>query len=502
MSFVSEVVSSLTGTTPEVYDLVVVGSGFAGSMTTLNFLEECKKLGKRGKVALIEAGKDGERCGASRWTMAYLRLDKDNNFDLDWKHEMKRVSNGLADQEYCARMEQEVPITAQYLIDHGVKFNHHDEKNVLLEFKTNQHFVFPQGGGHAIINALFDHIRKFDGVTVMWETQAEHLLTQDDGVVCGVKVRKSDGRMTKVHGKKVMLACGGFEGNREMLGQYVGPRTEHLELIAPGLKYNTGFGLKMGLEVGAAVAGSMSGMHCELVDTRATKPDAVIWGHNYGIVVNKHCKRFYDEGKRHLFATFEMIALETWRDQDQQSYFVTDKTIMDRFRPGWVYDTTDQEPEQSDTIEGLAEKLGLDPKELKKTVDEFNAATNENEFDLMKLDGKRTTGLSPDKTNWAQPINTPPFYGYPMKAQLTFTYGGLKCDLDSRVLATTGVPIPGLYAAGELSGLFYNEILLQRACFVLSPSAELRAGMPRRHFDGNLFAVLVDEGELGGTISV
>ncbi|KAK5464879.1 hypothetical protein LTS15_001442 [Exophiala xenobiotica] len=218
MSFVSEVVSSLTGTTPEVYDLVVVGSGFAGSMTTLNFLEECKKLGKRGKVALIEAGKDGERCGASRWTMAYLRLDKDNNFDSDWKHEMKRVSNGLADQEYCARMEQEVPITAQYLIDHGVKFNHHDEKNVLLEFKTNQHFVFPQGGGHAIINALFDHIRKFDGVTVMWETQAEHLLTQDDGVVCGVKVRKSDGRMTKVHGKKVMLACGGFEGNREMCG--------------------------------------------------------------------------------------------------------------------------------------------------------------------------------------------------------------------------------------------------------------------------------------------
>jgi tricarballylate dehydrogenase len=163
-----------------------------------------------------EAQVDGLR--TCRWTMAYLRLDKDNNFDLDWKHEMKRVSNGLADQEYCARMEQEVPITAQYLIDHGVKFNHHDEKNVLLEFKTNQHFVFPQGGGHAIINALFDHIRKFDGVTVMWETQAEHLLTQDDGVVCGVKVRKSDGRMTKVHGKKVMLACGGFEGNREMCG--------------------------------------------------------------------------------------------------------------------------------------------------------------------------------------------------------------------------------------------------------------------------------------------
>ncbi|KAJ9615605.1 hypothetical protein H2200_001680 [Cladophialophora chaetospira] len=386
--------------------------------------------------------------------MAYLRLDKDNQFDSGWKHEMKRVSDGLADQEYCAQMEKEVPTTVQYLIDHGVKFNHHDEKDVFLEFETDQHFVFPEGGGHAIINALFDKIRKFDNVTILWETQAEQLLTAEDGAVTGVKIRKADGRMAKVHGKKVMLACGGFEGNREMLGRYVGPRTEHLELIAPGLKYNTGFGLKMGLEVGAATAGSLSGMHCELVDIRAKKPDAVIWGHGYGIVVNEHSKRFYDEGQRHLFATFEMIALETWRDQNQKSYFVTDSVIMDRFRPGWVYDTTDQEPEQSDTIEGLAEKLGLDPKELKKTVDEFNAAINDKPFELLALDGKRTHGLSPDKTNWANPISKPPYFGAP---QLTFTYGGLKCDLDSRVLSTTGVPIPGLYCAGELSGLFYNE---------------------------------------------
>lgn len=165
----ASLISSLTGSAPTVYDLVVVGSGFAGSMTTLNFLEECSKLGKLGKVALIEAGKDGERCGASRWTMAYLRLDKDNKFDDKWKDEMHLVSKGLADQDYCKRMEQEVPVTAQYLLDHGVKLNHHDEKNVLLEFNTNQHFVFPEGGGHAIINALFDHIRKYDGVNIMWE---------------------------------------------------------------------------------------------------------------------------------------------------------------------------------------------------------------------------------------------------------------------------------------------------------------------------------------------
>lgn len=105
------------GVTPQEYDLVVVGSGFAGSMTTLNFLEECKRSNKEARVALIEVGKEGERCGASRWTMAYLRLDKDNNFDPDWIKEMDRVSNGLADLEYCRKMGEEVPITAQYLLD-------------------------------------------------------------------------------------------------------------------------------------------------------------------------------------------------------------------------------------------------------------------------------------------------------------------------------------------------------------------------------------------------
>lgn len=73
-----------------------------------------------------------------------------------------------------------------------------------------------------------------------------------------------------------MLACGGFEGNREMLAKYVGNRTHELPLIAPGLKYNKGAGLNMALEVGAETSGSFDGMHCELVDTRAQKPDAVI----------------------------------------------------------------------------------------------------------------------------------------------------------------------------------------------------------------------------------
>lgn len=173
--------------------------------------------------------------------------------------------------------------------------------------------------------------------------------------------------------------------------------------------------------------------------------------------MNKQSERFYDEGKRHLFATFEMIALETWRDQNQQAYFVTDSTIMKRFRPGWVYDTTDKEPEQADSIPELAKKLGLDPDELDKTVRNFNSACSSHDFEVMKLDGKRTTGLKPDKTNWANPIDAPPYFGYPLTSNLTFTYGGLATNLDAQVVTKYGVPIPGLYCAGELSGLYYHE---------------------------------------------
>ncbi|KAK0253800.1 hypothetical protein LTS09_011104 [Friedmanniomyces endolithicus] len=438
------------------YDLVVVGSGFAGSMATLNFLEECRKQHKSGRVALVEVGKDGERCGASRWTMAYLRLDKNLDFG--------QVSNGLADEEYCHKLQKEAGITAHYLEDHGVKFVHHDETNVLLEFKTGQHFVFPEGGGKAIISKLFEQIREFDNCDIYWETEAIRLMTDDAGAIRGLKVRKNDGLLHDLLAPNVVLACGGFEGNQEMLARYIGRNTHALPLIAPGLKYNRGAGLRMALEVGAGTAGSFDGMHCELVDTRAGKPDAVIWGHNYGIVVNKGCQRFYDEGKRHLFATFEMIALECWKDQKQSCFFVTDDAIMQKFKGSWVYDTTDKPPEKGDTIEELAEKMHLDPKELKKTVDDYNAAINDREFDLMKLDGKATTGLSPNKTNWANPIVKAPFYGYPMTSHLTFTYGGVKTDINARVLSTNDVPIPGLWAAGEMTGLFYNEYPPATSC--------------------------------------
>ena len=272
-------------------------------------------------------------------------------------------------------------------------------------------------------------------------------------------VRGPDGLLKTMTADNVVLASGGFEGNQEMLTQYVGENAVDLPLIAPGIRYNRGSGIRMAMEIGAGTAGQFDGIYAELVDTRTDTPDAVIWAHNYGIVVNEDCKRFYDEGEDYLFASFELIAHDTWRYQNQRSYFVTDKTVMQQFEGHWAYETTDvPAEEEGQTIGELAEKLGLDPEKLEETVNEFNAACDrETEFNTVVMDGKGTTGIEPPKSNWANPIETPPFYGFPMTANLTFTYGGIKTDTDARMLSTNGVPIPGLYAAGEMTGLYYHE---------------------------------------------
>jgi tricarballylate dehydrogenase len=190
---------------------------------------------------------------------------------------------------------------------------------------------------------------------------------------------------------------------------------------------------------------------------RARKYHAAFWGQNSGIVVNEDCERFRDEGEDYLFATAGAIAYDTWRNQYQKSYFITDKTVMDRFEASWIHEQNNQPPEQSDTIAGLAEKLGLDPEKLEATVEEFNAVCGPGDWGPSKMDGKKTSGITPPKSNWANPITEAPFYGFLMRAHIMFTYGGLKVDADGRVQSTDGEPIPGLYAAGEITDLFYHK---------------------------------------------
>jgi len=282
------------------------------------------------------------------------------------------------------------------------------------------------------------------------------LTVSDKGRVDGIVVRGADGLLKTWLSDTIVLACGGFEGNPEMMTQYVGPKACDLKLIAPGIKYNRGAGIKMAMDMGAGTAGQFDGIHAEAVDSRTDRPDAVIYAHPYGIIVNAEGKRFFDEGQNTFDATFELMGYEIWRNQNQTAFFIADRHVHDYPEILRMFDT-DQPAIEADTVEDLALQLGLEPDDLAATVEAYNAAVGPGEFDPLRLDGKSTIGLDPPKSNWAYPLDRPPFLAYPLTTAVTFTYGGLKTDTLGRVLTGTGVVIPGLYAAGEIAGLFYHE---------------------------------------------
>ncbi|MGH7291737.1 MAG: FAD-binding protein, partial [Myxococcota bacterium] len=385
-----------------------------------------------------------ERGGAEAWTTARMRVSSDNRLDPGWVERQQMVSNGLSDLARCEQVEAGAPQAIEFLEEHGVGIEHVTEERVFMDWNTDGNFAQPVGGGKAIVDGLADSLAGFEGAEILYETEAVRLSVAEDGAIDGIVVRGADGLMRTISAGSVAIASGGFEGNYEMLTKYMGPAASSLKPIAPGIASNTGIGLQMALDVGAATSGSFGGMHSELVDRRTDRPDAVIYTHNLGIVVNDDCERFIDEGRTDFTNSFEVIADEVWRNQNQSAYFITDQQIMD-LELDWVFDS-DLPPVQADTIAGLAGGLGLDPAALEGTVKAFNEACSEGELDIGRFDGLTTEGLKPDKTNWAVPVDKAPFYAYPLTTAITFTYGGLKTDTETRVLSTHDVPIPNLYA--------------------------------------------------------
>ena len=295
-----------------------------------------------------------------------------------------------------------------------------------------------------------------EGVEIHYETEAVDLVTDARGAITGITARGRDGYLRTLSAPAVILACGGWQNNKALMAQYLGPqRRRTCRSSRPALAYNTGDGLRMATAVGGGVAGQFDMVHGEPYDRRTTYPDAVVLSYPYGILVNGQAKRFLDEGVAPLDRTFEAFSYEIWRNQENEAYLIGDQSMVTV--PFYeLLNTTDKEPETADTLAGLAEKLGLDPAALEATVAEYNAAAGPQPFDPTTMDGKATTGITPPKTNWAQPIERGPFVGYPLTTAVCFVFGGVRTDAQARVVSPAGAPIPGLYGAGEMTGVFYR----------------------------------------------
>lgn len=440
------------------YDFIVVGHGAAGLAAALSYAELTASDPHPGRIAILDRGPREQRGGATRWTGAFLRIDPEGNLDPNWVDFMAEVSGGLSDREYCRKLEAETPTTVKFLRDHGVKLLF-EEFPLAHTFDNGVAGIIPpgrpEGGGVAIVEALSTSLEQYQNVDFLYETEAVRLTTTGDGKVNGVVVRNTEGLLRTLSAPSVVLASGGFQGNPEMLTRYLGDRACDLPQIAPGTQGNRGDGLRMALELGADTAGQFDMIHAEPSDSRSKAADSVIYTFTTGIFVNEQGQRFYDEGAETWDNSFEKIGYEIWKSQNQKAYWIADaKTLaIPNIEYGWL---SDLPPEKGDTLEELTEKLGLDFESVRKTVEEFNGAVTDDAFDWRRLDGKHTEGITPPKSNWAVPLDEGPFIGFPLTGVICFTFGGLRTDTDSRVVAPSGVAIPGLYAAGELTGAFYH----------------------------------------------
>jgi tricarballylate dehydrogenase len=441
-------------TIKQSYDLVVLGCGAAGLSAACSYAAAAHAQGRKARVAVVERASREHRGGATRWTSSWFRITEDRKLDPAFVDKMNAFSGGLADLEYCRTLEREVTHTLQFLEQNGVELVYF--KQPFPNRNTGGGLGMPARGGAGIVNGLAAVIERTAGAEILYETEAVRLTTTNDGRVNGVVVRGRDGLTKMLAAPAVVIACGGFEGNKEMLTQYLGPTACDLPLIAPTLVNNTGDGVRMAMEIGAATAGQFDMFHGEPVDVRSSKPDAVVYAFPYGIVVNARCERFYDEGKDSFDSTFEEIAFEIWRNQEQKAFFIGDQTTL-RIEHVQAIILTDQPPVTGSTLAELAARLGLEPKALERTVAEYNAAIGPGQFNAHIRDGKAAPGLEPPKSNWAFPIESPPYIGYPLTCAITFTFGGVRTDSQARVVTPSGTPIPGLYAAGEVTGLYYHQ---------------------------------------------
>jgi tricarballylate dehydrogenase len=254
------------------------------------------------------------------------------------------------------------------------------------------------------------------------------------------------GVRSEIRATAVVAAAGGFESNLEWLREAWGPPADNF--IIRGTPYNMGRVLKVLLAKGAKQVSDATQGHCVAIDARSPKFDGGIITRvdavSLGIVVNRNAQRFYDEGEDFWPKRYAIWGRLVAAQPDQIGYSIIDAKSMGKFMPP-VFP-----PEKAHSIRELAGKLGLDADALERTVAEFNAAVRTGTFDHTVQDDCRTVGITPAKTHWARAIDVPPFYAYPLRPGITFTYLGVATDARARMMLADGKPAANIFAAGEI----------------------------------------------------
>jgi tricarballylate dehydrogenase len=463
------------------YDVVVAGAGNAALCAAISAHEN------GARVLVLERAPEAERGGNSYFTAGGFRFVHEGAEDVAsdiipdmtaeerskivlpahsrkfFYDQLMEVTHHQSDEDLANLLIDRSRSTMAWLRSHGIRFvPMYGRQSFLVDGK--HHFyggvnIEAVGGGAGLVEAEMARLEKL-GIEIRYGSAVIGLVQRPDRVVTGVKIRTPQG-YSEIATKSVILACGGFESNPEMRVRYLGSGWDLCRVR--GTRHNMGEGILAALAIGARPFGNWSSCHaCEWDISAPPYGDRWVLDnfqkHSYplGIMVNINSKRFVDEGEDYRNLTYAKFGREIMNQPRRTAIQIFDQQTVAMLRD--EYRIKEVTKVESDTIAGLAEQLELDPVELEKTVSEYNAACGPEPYNPAILDGKAARGISPPKSNWALPINKPPYVAYVTTTGITFTFGGLQINTSGEVQDMTDQSIPGLYAAGELvGGLFYEN---------------------------------------------
>ena len=463
------------------FDVVVVGAGNAACCAALAAAEQ------GAKVLVLERAPEGESGGNSRFTAGAIRFAYDGVEDLmelmpdlteseientdfgtytedEFYADMGRITDYRTDPELASYLVANSKPTVMWMQRNGVRFAPIWGRQA---FKVDGKFKFwggltveAWGGGEGLVDALHGTLQQ-KGIEIRYETTAKDLIF-DGSEVHGVRVRQQM-RMVDITAKAVIIAAGGFQANSEWRTRYLGPGWDLAKVR--GTRFNTGDGIRMALDIGAMPYGNWSGAHAVAWEYNAPEfgdlaVGAAFQKHSYpfGVVINNDGKRFLDEGADFRNYTYAKYGREILNQPGYSAWQLFDAKVNHLLRD--EYRIKQVTKVQADTLEELCARMdGVNTAQALETISEYNAAVDtDTQFDPNVKDGRSTSGLNINKSNWANTLDEGPFQAYNVTCGLTFTFGGLRINDEGQVLDSGLLPIPGLYAAGELvGGLFYGN---------------------------------------------
>ncbi|MDP2646856.1 MAG: FAD-dependent tricarballylate dehydrogenase TcuA [Desulfobacterales bacterium] len=421
-------------------DVLVVGGGNAALCAAIT----AREAGAR--VILVESAPREFRGGDSRHTRVIRCLHEAENDHVigsygedEFRHDLFSATGSRANERLARLTIRQSATLEKWMMDHGVMF----QPPTRVTFPLARTCAFFLGGGKAMINSYYAAALRL-GVEVWYEAEVRDLELRSGTFVCASFLRAE--RPGSIRAKSVVLAAGGYQANRQWLKALWGNGADNI--IFRGSPYNQGRVLEVLYDQGARPVGDPRGYRAVATDARSPRYDSGLVTRidsiPLGIVVNRHARRFYDEGEDRQSKPYAIWGCLAAEQLGQIAFSIIDAKSIDLIKPS-VYP-----PVQAGTIRQLAGRLELDPDVLEETVARFNQSTRPGPFDADHADQCTTAGLDPPKSHWARPLDKPPYYGYPFRPGITLNYMGVAVDERARIILGNGRPATNIFAAGAI----------------------------------------------------